>query len=574
MNLTPAALAAIACAYLIGSFPTAYVLVRAIKGIDIRTLGSGNVGATNAGRVLGRNGFLSVFFIDLFKGLLPTLLLPLALKRSGYEIPNGLPVALAVAAILGHNFPVWLGFRGGKGVATTLGAVTALDPIASLAAAVAFGFSLTASRIVSLSSMVGAATFLAVYFIRTSEPFSEPHRIMSFATIGLAALLVFRHRTNLSRIAQGTEPHIRQRDRNASHNPPTPPRSGRVTLIALAGLILVALTFAAFAATRNTTTVIHAGALQLQPLGREQTGHQRAERVVFFEDGKTLAVACPRYDRLVLYDVTNDNRLDHPRHVKLAGKPMALAVHHGELIVLQRPSGDARHLRPGFWQRYDRIGNPIGNSVDVGYDPDDLAVIDQPQPVALVLLSGHAEGETNRPPPELLALDLRDINAPRPARRLVLHDPDLNPTRLILSRHHTHAAIVTRDETLIGVDLNNPLEPQRTGRVSIHNRTQPDLSAHDEDSILLTSPAALDPLVLHGLANEVIAWIDEPLGELVLCRVGQPSQLARYRPTGPFNRGEVRATGLAFHTEQGLLALTDRSGGVRLIAIQRSDLAQ
>src|SRR5262245_21891584 len=121
----PLSILAVALAYLIGAVPTAYLLVRAVKGIDIRTLGSGNVGATNAGRVLGRWGFVTVFFVDLFKGMLPTLLLPLAVRSIGGDAVVGLPVYVAVAAILGHNFPVYLGFKGGKGVATSLGAVLA-----------------------------------------------------------------------------------------------------------------------------------------------------------------------------------------------------------------------------------------------------------------------------------------------------------------------------------------------------------------------------------------------------------------------------------------------------------------
>jgi glycerol-3-phosphate acyltransferase PlsY len=202
------AFAAMLVAYLVGSIPTAYLLVRAARGIDIRTVGSGNVGATNAGRVLGHMGFLAVFTLDLLKGYLPTALLPLAANRiAEHEIP-GLAVFVAVLTILGHNFPVYLGFRGGKGVATSLGAMVALDPVASLAAVIAFALCLVASRMVSLSSLVGAAVFTATYFARVGDPWSSRNVVMSVAVVALAALLIWRHRANVVRITRGAEPRI------------------------------------------------------------------------------------------------------------------------------------------------------------------------------------------------------------------------------------------------------------------------------------------------------------------------------------------------------------------------------
>lgn len=206
--------AAMFAAYLIGSIPTAYLVVRAARGIDIRTVGSGNVGATNAGRVLGPKGFLGVFSLDLLKGVLPTALLPLLASRMlGQSVP-GLPVAVAVFTILGHNFPLYLGFRGGKGVSTSLGAMCALDPIASLVSVAVFLLTLVASRMVSLSAILGAAGFAATYFLRVGTPWSPDHLAMSIAVIGLGTLLVWRHRANLNRIARGTEPRIRLGRRN------------------------------------------------------------------------------------------------------------------------------------------------------------------------------------------------------------------------------------------------------------------------------------------------------------------------------------------------------------------------
>ncbi len=198
-------------AYLVGSIPTAYLLVRLLRGVDIRQVGSGNVGATNAARVLGLRFFPVVFLIDLAKGLAPTLALPQAAERLHGGAIAGLPVLVAVGAIVGHNFPIFLGFRGGKGVATSLGAVTALDPWASLAAGLAFAMFLLVTRIVSLSSMLAALVFAAAYFGRVEDAWSPAHWAMSGATIALLVLLVARHRANLVRLARGTEPRIRFR---------------------------------------------------------------------------------------------------------------------------------------------------------------------------------------------------------------------------------------------------------------------------------------------------------------------------------------------------------------------------
>lgn len=203
------AAAALVIAYLIGSIPTAYLLVRWLKGVDIRSVGSGNVGATNAARVLGVRFFPVVFVIDLLKGYLPTAFLPIAVARLSSAHMPSLPVLIAVAAIVGHNFPAFLGFRGGKGVATSVGAVAALDGFACLMTVLAFATFLLVTRIVSLSSILAALVFVFVHFYRVANPWSTNDWPMSAATIGLLILLIVRHRSNIVRIARGTEPRIR-----------------------------------------------------------------------------------------------------------------------------------------------------------------------------------------------------------------------------------------------------------------------------------------------------------------------------------------------------------------------------
>lgn len=221
MLLPLASLLAVAAAYFLGAIPFAYVLVRAIKGIDIRTVGSGNVGATNAGRVLGFRFFLIIFALDLLKGLLPTLLLPrLVTALTGTAWPS-LPVLVALATILGHNFPIYLGFRGGKGVATSFGALLALDPAACIAAILTFLIVLTMSRYVSMSSVFGAVAFAVVHFAQVDDPWGRNELAMSLVTLLLVLMLVIRHRANFARILKGTESKVnlgRRRARRDEEN--------------------------------------------------------------------------------------------------------------------------------------------------------------------------------------------------------------------------------------------------------------------------------------------------------------------------------------------------------------------
>lgn len=215
---------ALALGYLFGAIPFAYLIVLWRKGIDIRTVGSGNVGATNAGRLLGFRYFLLCFALDVAKGFLPTWGVPRLVAMGLGSVPSSLPVLIALATILGHNFPVYLGFRGGKGVATSLGALAALDPTASLAAAILFVISIIVTRFVSVSSVLGGIAFALVHFVREPEPWAREHLAMTVVVMGLLIMLIARHRANFQRIAAGTEPRVplgrRSRDPDAPVSSP------------------------------------------------------------------------------------------------------------------------------------------------------------------------------------------------------------------------------------------------------------------------------------------------------------------------------------------------------------------
>ncbi len=202
---------AVLAAYLLGSIPFGYLIARAVKGIDIRTVGSGNLGATNVGRILGARYFWLVLALDLLKGLLPTLAFPWLVDRFLGFVPVDLPVLIAMAAILGHTFPVYLKFRGGKGVATSVGVVLALDPISCGVAAIVFGVVLWTSQYMSLASLIGGVGFASAHLLRQTKPLSREHIAMSLFSIAVVALLVVRHRSNLARIRAGTENRVNLR---------------------------------------------------------------------------------------------------------------------------------------------------------------------------------------------------------------------------------------------------------------------------------------------------------------------------------------------------------------------------
>lgn len=213
--MTTVSYALIPCgAYLIGSIPFGLILCKAFKGVDIRERGSKNIGATNAGRVCGWPFFVVTFLLDFGKGLGPVLggvAVAEAVGAGGSHSLVG--VLYGVAAILGHTFPVYVGFKGGKAVATSFGVFVGLAPVA---AAIAFGLWLVlfvAFRYVSLASMAGVVAAPIVYAARHRGALDSEHwPILAFAAI-VAVLVVVRHRANIKRLLSGTENRVRFRKR-------------------------------------------------------------------------------------------------------------------------------------------------------------------------------------------------------------------------------------------------------------------------------------------------------------------------------------------------------------------------
>jgi acyl-phosphate glycerol 3-phosphate acyltransferase len=194
--------------YLIGAIPFGYLVARC-KGVDILRQGSGNIGATNVGRVLGRPFGLLVFVLDFAKGALPTLAGQLAPQPEGWP-PNTLAALAGVAAFLGHMFPIYLRFRGGKGVATGAGVVAMLLPVPLLGALLIWLAVVLATRYVSLASVLAALFLAGQRLLFTSRPWDPDHRVVTLFCVLAAVLVLLRHRGNLRRLWQGNENQLKE----------------------------------------------------------------------------------------------------------------------------------------------------------------------------------------------------------------------------------------------------------------------------------------------------------------------------------------------------------------------------
>ena len=193
----------VAISYLLGSIPTGYLLVRLFRHEDIRSVGSGNIGATNVLRSGGKGLGAATFLLDVLKGAAPVLIAAwIAPQFAGAVPPRDLEALAAVVAVLGHMFPVWLHFRGGKGVATGFGVFLVAAPWAALAAIAVFAVILLLTRYVSLASILGAASFplFAWFLVRGDKP--AP---FVAAQIIVALLIIVKHHQNIRRLAAGTE---------------------------------------------------------------------------------------------------------------------------------------------------------------------------------------------------------------------------------------------------------------------------------------------------------------------------------------------------------------------------------
>ena len=192
--------------YLLGAVPFGFCMVKVLRGVDLRDMGSGNIGATNAMRVLGRPLGITAFLLDCLKGFVPVTLFASAFAAGG---SSWWPVLYGAAAVLGHVFPVYLGFKGGKAVATGAGALIGLDWPTFLLGGVVWLVVVQFSRMVSAASLAMGIAFPIAAAWRAST--GEVGWEVVWGAALLALLILVRHRSNIARILARTEPRIGQR---------------------------------------------------------------------------------------------------------------------------------------------------------------------------------------------------------------------------------------------------------------------------------------------------------------------------------------------------------------------------
>ena len=196
--------------YLYGSVPFGFLAAKWLRGVDIRKTGSGNIGATNAARVLGFRFFPVIFLLDLSKGLLPALG-EVALAGQGRYEPHPLVVATGLAAVLGHAFPLYLGFKGGKAVATSTGFFLAVAPLQLLMAAGVWGLVFALWRYVSLASIAAALALPAALCLARQDPFGSGVFLTGMGVLG-GLFVIYLHRANIGRLLAGTERKVGRKD--------------------------------------------------------------------------------------------------------------------------------------------------------------------------------------------------------------------------------------------------------------------------------------------------------------------------------------------------------------------------
>lgn len=185
--------------YFCGSCPTGFLVARIIKNVDIRTIGSGNIGATNVGRLMGKKWAIAVAVFDMLKGGIAVFILSI------FTTSPTILASTGIAAVLGHNFPIWLKFKGGKGVATTFGVIAFynfFNPIPAIAGGIIWYLVMKKTRYVSIASLIGLTTSSIVMYL------TKGFDAYCIASILLTVLSVIRHKSNIIRLKSGTESKV------------------------------------------------------------------------------------------------------------------------------------------------------------------------------------------------------------------------------------------------------------------------------------------------------------------------------------------------------------------------------
>ena len=189
----------ILASYLLGAIPNGLLIAR-LKGVDLQKVGSGNIGATNVFRCVGKGWGVLAFVLDAVKGFVPAFFFPRLLESA----PPWLSLACGVAAVAGHNWPVWLKFKGGKGVSTSAGMLLGIAPAAVGIGFAVFALTVVVTRWVSLGSILAAVAVPAAYLWMNGAD----NRLLAGALVLMGLLVIVKHRANIGRLLKGTEPRI------------------------------------------------------------------------------------------------------------------------------------------------------------------------------------------------------------------------------------------------------------------------------------------------------------------------------------------------------------------------------
>ena len=319
----------------------------------------------------------------------------------------------------------------------------------------------------------------------------------------------------------------------------------------------------------------------LRETDREITGQQRSTRVVFADQGRLLAVMCPRYNKVLLYDVTAHGRLDPASEISLSGRPVAIAMADDRLVVLERPSGDDKHLGPGWWETFDLDGKSAGPRVPAGFYPDDLAVTpDSRYPGRSQFRPGR--GRQEKAPSwdrYLRGSDRVRNDSQRSVGRLNL-EPEEDPDRLFVSASGTRALVtLPKVRQVVAIDLTDPEDPRKVGLTELAQANAPYVSfSPDGDWIIMPTVEQSEAVAIQRPGSSDDSTAPPTAGYIVYTRpddsaleVAQASPvqtLGQFPLKGPLNLGGTRPTGIGFSPEKGLIAVATKPGTVYLISLR------
>lgn len=351
----------------------------------------------------------------------------------------------------------------------------------------------------------------------------------------------------------------------------------------LAASLTLAACLAILASLALRPNLLHLDGYRLIVDQRITTGHQRAERVAFLDEGRALAVSCPRYNRVQTYRLTAGP--DEPVPVAdldLEGRPVAIAVRGDALLVLQMPGIEARHREPGWWDTFDLEGQRVAPRVPVGFYPDDLALTPDGN-TALALISERAKGDDHRPSAALAIFDLSaGLDKPRQVARLPFDRDKDDPHHVAASPDGRTAAVTLGGSDAVAwIDLSDPARPALGKRTPL---SHPDRLAFGKNGALLVADETEDLWRLDGPDAEPAPLdIEGPVADLTeipalgtwACTLPDSSGLGLldrgFLPLrGVLGLAEVVPAGLAYDPVHSRIAVANRAGGgVHLIAVQK-----